>query len=257
MSKDFTLIFGTYTFSNQTFEPLGHVFKQDTPVVDIQRYNGGIALDGYQTPRKIRIKGQLFNNDEDTLHQEANIMVRALRNNGAEAQLQYRSDRYVNCKLDTNGVGLSYERGLYEHVITVDINMVAQKPYAESATLRTVTNTINNESVAIAVTNSGTRPTTPYFQFIGGASFTNNLRVDVPANSHYFNFAGPVLNGQTLIIDCSLGCVLLQSGAAFVNAISYFSGNLFLEVPESGSQTVVLNGATLTYTINSRDRYDF
>jgi hypothetical protein len=256
MASNYTLMFGTYTFSNQTFEIVGHQQGLDVPTIDIRRKNGGVTLTGYESPRKITINGTIFSTDKDSLNNEANIMFRALRNRGQEAALQYRADRFITARIDKSGLDFQFRQKLYEYVYDVKATFIAQNPYAENIDLRIVTGSLYNGVTTETITNNGTRPTRGLFTFVSGASFTNDLRVDVPANSHYFNFAGPLLNGQTLIVDCDAGSVMLQSGSSFVDAISYFGGNLFLEIPEGGAQSVIINGATLSYNIQTRDRYE-
>ena len=253
---NYTLTFGTYTFSNRTFEIQGHKQKFDTPDSDIRRKDGGVTLDGYEASRAIRINGILYSEDKDSLHNDLNTMIRAIRNQGEESALNYRADRYITARIAKQGFDFKYQKGLYEHMYKVAINMVAGNPYAEGSTLRNVAGTINNTTAVVAVTNNGSRPTRPLFTFVGGASFTNDLRVDVPGNSHYFSYSGGLLNGQSLIVDCDAGSVLLQSGITFVDAISHFGGYMFLEVPEGGAQNVIINCATLNYSIDSRDRFD-
>ena len=253
MADNYTLIYGTYTFSNQTFEIVGHKQQFDTPVEDIRRKDGGVSLDAYEQPRKIRINGIIYGTNKDSVHNDLNTLARAVRNDGDSAQFKYRSDRFVTARISREGLNTSFRKGLYEYMYDVNVVLVAENPYAESTTLRTVSGSLNDGVTTDVLTNNGSRPTRPLFTFVAGASFTNDLRVDVPANSHFFSFSGPLLNGQSLIIDCDLGCVLLQSGPTFINAISHFGGNLFLEIPEGGNQNIVINAATLNYNIDSRD----
>jgi hypothetical protein len=252
-----TLQFGTYTFPNKTFEVDGHQLSMDTPVGEIRRADRGKSLDGYIRPKKFRIRGKVYGDNADSVHNSINIMKRALHNSGLEAELYYRSDRYVNCRLAVEGINGVWEKGLYEYLMNVDAVFVAARPWAESTSLRTVTGTrTNNSAVDNGVVNNGHFPTEPLFTFVAGTwAFSNDLRVDNNGNSHWFSYGGPFVAGQTLVIDCALGCVLLQVGLTMVDAISYFAGHLFFKVEEGGTNPLVINGATLAYTIQTRDRW--
>ena len=254
--SNYTLLFGTYYFTNRTFEIAGHQQPFDTPSIDIRRKDGGVSLDANEAPRKIRINGTLYSTDKDTLHNDLNTMIRAVRNSGKEAEFKYRADRYITAQISKEGINAKFEKGLYEYLYRVDMVLVAAKPYAESTTLRTVSGLIYDGVTTDVLTNNGYLSTRPKFTFIAGASFTNDLRVEIPGNSHYFNFTGPLLNGQTLTIDCDKGSVYTHIGSdASVDAISHFGGNLFMELPEGGASNIVINAGTLSYSIESRDRY--
>jgi len=253
----FTLQFGTYTFPNQTFEIEGHNMAADVPVADIVRQDGGVVLDGYLAPRPIRINGKLYGDDIDSMHNALNIMARAVHNRGQAANLLYRSDRQVSARMDGGGFSCPFTKGLYEHLSEISIGFIAAKPYAESTTATTTTGSRTNNSATQAVINNGNYPTNPVITFIAGACFTNDLFVQNNANSLFFRFQGPMINGQTLVVDCEAGCVLLQVGLTMVEAISYFSGDLNFAIEGGGSNTLIIDAATLSYSIVSRDRWYF
>lgn len=252
----YTLAFASYTFPNQTFELQGHQLQASVPVSQIQRQNGGVVLDGYLSPKTFIINGKMYAADIDTLHESVNILKKSLHNKGQTAYLQYRSDRRTLCRLGQAGVNVIYEKGLYQYVVNVQAQMVTDRPFAESPTTRNSSRSLSAAipSLVDGLTNAGHYLSNPIFTFIPGASFTNNLHVMNDANSMGFDFIGPLLSGQTLIIDCDAGCVLFQIGTDLVDAMSYFQGDLFLAL-EEGANNLVISGATLTYSVNWKDRW--
>lgn len=253
----FTLQFSTYTFPNRTFDLQAHRINMDTPAQPIRRANGGVVLDGNILPKKFMINGKLYGNDIDTVHNALNIMVKSVHNGGSAAYLKYRSDRQVLCRLAQEGFdSVPTKKGLQEFSYDVTIGMVTDKPYAESPTQTTTSGSRTNNSATQVLTNAGNYPTRPVFTFVAGSTFLNDIFVQNNGNSHYFRYQGPLLNGQTLVVDCDAGCVLLHVGLTMVDAISYFAGDLFFEIPE-GSNTLIIDAATLNYTIKHFDRWYF
>lgn len=257
MAAIFTLQFGTFAFPNQTFEILGHELGLDTPAADIRRRDGGSVLNGYLRPKRFIIRGRVYGEDHGSVLNEINTLKRALHNGGEAANFRYEGDRYVpQVRLAGDGIAAMFEPGLYGNMYNVEAVMIAERPFSESDTQRSQTGTRTNNSALEQVVNNGNYATNPVFTFVGGTwPFSNDLRVENLGNSHWFAWAGPFLAGQTLVIDCDAGCVLLQVGLTMVDAISYFSGNLFFAIEDGGVNQLVINAATLGYTITNRDRW--
>lgn len=255
MPAPLTLQFGTYTFPNQTFEVLGHNMFLDTPVYDSRRTNNGQVFQSFMSPKTFKIRGKIYGTDIDDVHNQLTTMQRALLNKGNSASLIYRSDRFVTASLAKNGFVGNYEAGLYQYLANVDITMISPKPCAEDNAVTTVSGSRTNNSAIQSVTPGGNYPASPVFTFVAGANFSNDLRVDNNANSMYFGWSGPMVNGQTLVIDVDAGCVLLQVGLTFIDATSYFFGNMFLTLDDAQQNDLVINAATLTYSITFRKRY--
>lgn len=256
MPANFTLQFGTFTFPNQSFELEGHRIALDTPVAPVRRLDGGEVLPGYLTPKQIRINGKVFGTDKDTVHNDFITLQRAMHNAGVGASLFYRSDRYVFAQLSQAGVVGSYEKGLYEHLINVDMMLVAKRPYAEDVVTTTVTGTRNNACGTVGITPSGNYPTQGVWNIVAGTwGFTGGLSVTNPATGMSFSYAGPMTAGQTLVIDNVLGCVLLQVGLTMVDAISYFGGHLFLTLKDNTSNLLNVCGPTHSFSLSFRGRY--
>lgn len=258
MANIFTLIFGTYNFPNQTFEIDGHQISLDTPAVPIRRSNGGVVLDGFIVPKKFVIRGKIFGDDKDQVHATLIAMQRAVHNGGKSAAFRYRGDRYVpEAWLSQEGINAAFEKGLYENMYNVDLVLVARRPFAESDVLVTLTGSRTNSSAIQAATTGGDYPASPVFTVVAGTwAFMNGIRVENDGNSQFWSWGGPFAAGQTLVVDCDLGCVLLHRGSVMVDAISYFSGNLFMRLePDGVPNNLVINGATLSYSIKYRDRW--
>lgn len=257
MSFPFTLQFATYAFPNQTFEPDGHALKISLPMASLQRKNGGIIMDGFLTVKAFRINGKVYSNNIDVLHETLNILQKSLHNNGQAGNFLYRSDRQTLCRLGPDGVNVIYEKGLYQFVANVNAQFVTERPFAQSPTVRTESGSLTAAAPSFAevLLNAGHYPSNPIITFIAGANnFSNNLVVLNNANSLTFSFTGPLLAGQTLVVDCDAGCVLLHVGAAMVDAMSYIAGDLFLQL-EEGNNTLVFTGASLSYTARWSDRW--
>lgn len=250
----YTLQYGTYTFANQTFEIEGHSITSDTPVIPIRRFNGGVVHQGFLQPKAFRIKGKMYGTDIDTVHQAINIMERALHNKGDQAALKYRSDRQVQCRLGPGGIEALYEKGLYEYLANVMVQMIADEPCAEDVNTTTSSGSRTNNSAVTAMTNAGTYPTRPVWTFVAASTFLNDLFVQNNANSLWFRFQGTLVNGQTLVIDCDAGCVLLHVGAQMIDAICYLAGDLFWML-EAGSNNVVIDAASLSFSAVFRSRW--
>lgn len=257
MAAIWTLQYGTYAFPNQTFILAEQAISPDTPTYNVRRSDGGINLQGFLGPRKFTINGKVYSSDKGTARNDLQNLMKSMHNQGNIANLQYSSDRLVpRVRLAQEGIRAQIkEAGLYEYMYDVALVMIADYPFAQSLTGYTINGSRSNNSALETLTNNGNYPTNPIFTFIAGASFTNNLRVDSNANSMYFGYSGPLVNGQTLVVDCDAGCVLTQVGLTMVDSTSYFFGNMFFRIEPNGANTIVINGATLTYTITNADRW--
>lgn len=255
MTMPATLQYGTYTFPNQTFKLLELPFNMDTPIQDIQRRHGGVVLDGYATPRQYRINGKVFGTNKGSVYNELNIMQRACHNKGQKGALQHRDGWQIQARLSPTGfIPVPVNEGLYEFAYDVNIVFISEEPCAESTTLHEATGSCANNTQEEVVNNAGHFVSRPIFQFVAGTwSFLNGISVLNDANSHTFQYEGPIVAGQTLMVDCDAGCVLLQQGLTMMNAMSYIAGDIFLEL-EAGNNSLIINGATLDYTINWRDK---
>ena len=255
MTSPFQLQFATYTFPNQTFQIDDHRLDIDTPIEDIRRYDGGVIQAGYLRPKKWRINGKIYGTDVGSVHNELNTLKRSLHNKGLGASFFYRSDRYAYAQLAPGGISAVPEKGLYEYLYNVDILLVSD-PFVESITRSSESGSRSNSSEIDQVTVGGNFPTYPVFNFMAGThNFNSAIRVDNLANSFFFQFSGGLMAGQTLIVDCVAGCVLLQVGLTMIDALSYFGGNLDFILEPDGTNDVLINAATLSYTINFKNRW--
>lgn len=255
MATNLTLVFGTYTFPNQTFQIVDHRISPDTPVAPIPRRDGGEVLVHSLTPRGIRINGRLFGTDKNSVHNELNVLMKSMHNAGAGASLFYRADRFVYAELAQGGLVGQYEDGLYEHVILVDMTMVSKNPYAEGVAQGSASGSRSNSCGTVSVTPDGIYPTQAVWTFVAGHTFTGGIRVDNVLNSMSFVFSGPMTPGQTLVVDNVLGCVLLQVGLTMVDAMTLFGGDAFLELAAGVQNDLVVCAPTLNFSMVFRPRY--
>lgn len=251
----YTLAFATYIFPNQTFEIDGHRLQADTPVTPIPRFDGGVVQRGYLYPKRFSINGKAYHTDIDTLHNALNIMKKSMHNKGNPDYLKYRADRRIYCQIAPEGFDALYQKGLYQHLAEIRIGLVAPEPCAEDVNETTTNGSRTNSSSVQSLTNSGNYPTRPIFTFVAGTwAFLNDIYVINQANSLYFRYQGRLISGQTLVVDCAAGCVLLQVGVTMTDAISYIAGDLLFML-EEGANSVVIDAATLSYSIKHRSKW--
>jgi hypothetical protein len=255
MSYALTLQFGTYVFPNRTFEIVNHPLSLDVPAADIPNFDGGVSLDSSLAPKTFQINGKIFSTDKGSVYNSLNIMKRALHNKGQEAAMKYRDGWQVNCRLGPQGISaIPSKQGLYEYSYDVNFFMIADEPCIKSTTVKTESGSCTNNTVGETLTNAGHYEARPIFTFVAGTwNFLNDISVINTANSNWFDYEGPLTPGQTVVIDCDAGCVLLQVGLTMVDALSYFAGDLFFGL-EPGDNFLAIDGATVDYSIAWRDR---
>lgn len=255
MAANFTLQYGTFTFPNQTFQVADHRFTPDTPIAPVPRRDGGEVLPANLLPRMIQINGKLYGDDKDTVHASLNDLQRAVHNAGDGASLFYRADRFVYAEVAPAGLVGRYEEGLYEHVILVDMQFVAKNPYAEGVARPSLTGSRTNSCGTASVTPDGNYPTQGVWTFVAGHTFLGGISVENLLNSMGFTFAGPMVPGQTLVVDNVLGCVLLQVGLTLVDAMTWFGGHAFMQLEAGQSNSLQICGPTLDFSFLHRARY--
>ena len=254
-SVPYTMAFATYTFPNATFKLADHRLDIDTPSADVRRRDGGVILDGYLKQKRWRINGKLYGTDEGSVHSALNIMSQALHNRGVGASFFYMADRYAFASLAPGGVIATPSEGLNGYLYDMDIVLISD-PFVESITRLSDGGSRANSSSIEQVTTGGNYPACPVFTFVAGTwAFSSPVRVENLANSYFFQYSGPILAGQTLVIDLCGGCVLLHVGATMVDAISYFGGNLDFILEAGGTNDLIINAPTLDYTIDYRNRW--
>lgn len=252
-----TLVFGTFIFPNATFKVQAHRMDIDTPSAATPRMDGGEVLRGSLTPRMFALNGMLWGVDRDSMHNQFITMQRAVHNAGAGASFYYRPDRYVFAQLSQGGMQATPRQGLYEHMLDVDILLVAKKPYAESIQTSSDSGSLSNSCTTKSLTPIGNYPTQPVWTIVSGATWgsLDSFRVTNVLNSNAFIFYGPMVSGQTLVIDNALGSVLMQVGLTMVDAMSLFGGNVFLQLEPGVQNDLLVCGPTLSFSLQYRGRY--
>jgi len=251
----YTLQYGTYTFPNQTFQLKEIPTTIVTPLQDLRRRDQGKGLDGRLAGRSYKINGKIFSLDKASLWNALNIMNKSIHNQGEVGDLKYRDDNIsAKCRMSRE-LRAKPGKGLYEHLHDIDAVFISAHPYVAGLTVNTLTGSITGAPSVISPNNAGNFPTNPIFTFVGGTwAFSDDIAVENVGNSHQFSYEGPIAAGQTLLIDCDAGCVLLHVGATMVDAISYFSGDLFFELDE-GVNTLIIDGATFDYEMDWYHRW--
>ena len=252
-----TLVFGTYTFPNATFKIQAHRLDIDTPSAATPRMDGGEVLLGSLTPRMFAINGQLWSTDRDSMHNSFITLQRAVHNAGVGASFYYRPDRYVFAQLSQAGMQATPRQGLYEHMVDVDMVLVAKKPYAESIQMSSDSGSLANSCSVRQLTPIGNYPTQGVWTIVSGATWSalDSFRVTNVLNSNSFIFYGPISVGQTLVIDNVLGSVIMQVGMTMVDAMSLFGGNVFMQLEPGVQNDLVVCGPTLSFSLQYRGRY--
>lgn len=251
-----TLQYGTFTFPNQTFKIVENPFQMDTPIFDIQRKIGGVVEDGFPAPKVVHINGKIYGTDKGSVSNELNILQMSVHNKGLGSTLIYRDGWQMrNVHLAPAGfVATPASDGTYEFAYIIDIFMATADPFVESVVTHTASGSMANDTQSKTLNNAGHFMGRPIFTFVAGTwDFSNQLSVLNVASSHTFQYEGPIVAGQTLVVDCDGGCVLLQEGVTMVNAMSYSAGDIFMDL-EPGDNLVLLTGATIGFSIAWKDR---
>lgn len=255
MTVPYTLQFATYTFPNATFKLADHRLDIDTPSVDVRRRDGGVTIQGFLKQKRWRINGKLYGTDEGSVHSALNIMSQSLHNRGIGASFLYMADRYAFASLAPGGLTATPEEGLNGYLYNMDIALISD-PFVEAITVSRKTGTRVNNSAIDTVAVGGNYPAAPVFTFVGGTwAFNSPILVQNLANSYFFQYSGPVIAGQTIIVDCAAGSVLLQVGVTMIESISHFGGNLDFILEPNVTNDLMISGATLSYAIDYRNRW--
>lgn len=243
----FTISFGDYSFPNQTFEIAELPLENNIQENDIPRRHGSVIQTPYLNSRKIRIKGTLHSNSSTTTQQQLMVMQAALM--VGERAMQYRSDRYINCRMKS--MKPSFPEGLDMTIVAVDINMVAGVPffYSAGASYSDV-QTPSGVTLLFDIGNGGNVFSEPVFSICAtGGTISDDIELKNVTNGQLFKFRGAVGNGLTIVID-SAELTVLNNGA---DGLSNFEGD-FLTL-EAGTNTLQFAGMTCRLTTKYKYRW--
>jgi len=232
----FTISFGDYSFPNQTFEIAEFPLENKIQENDIPRRHGSVIQAPYLGSRKIRIKGTLHSSSSTTTQTQLMAMQAALL--AGEKALQYRSDRYINCRL--KNLKPSYPQGLDMAVIAIDISLIAGVPffYSAGASYSDTQTPSAGVTISFGIGNGGNVFSEPIFSICAtGGTISDNIWLKNVTNSKILQFRGTVPNGATIVIDTDL-LTVLNNGA---DGLSNFEGD-FITL-EAGTNTMQFVGA--------------
>jgi len=243
----YTLMFGSYTFPNQTFEveslPLVNNIKQNT----VPRRHGSIIQDPYLKARKIKVKGTIHNATRATAWTEFMDMQEALL--ASEDKFYHRADRYVNCCC--NKITPKFAEGTDKGVININIDFISQDPffYMAAASYSDVNNPVG-VTLSFNINGLGNVFAEPIIYICAtGGTITDEIQLENQTTKELFVFNGVVNNGVTLEIDTKDFTV--ENNA--VDGISEFGGD-FLTVA-AGSNLFRFVGATCRVTVEHKSRW--
>ncbi len=244
----FTLLFGDYTFPNQTFEIKGLDAANDIKEDKIPRRHGAIFETPYLGSRKIKIHGFIHNSTVEASHTELMAMQAGLL--ASEKAFQYRSDRYINCR--TKSIKADQVEGTDKAVFEVDIELAAGNPFflSTGASYSDEQNAIKGPTLLFDIGNGGNVFSEPDFSFCAtGGTISDDLILTNLTNNKSLKFRGVIANGVTLIVD-SEDFTVLDNG---VDGLSNFEGDFItLDVGTNSFQFV---GATCRITTEHKYRW--
>lgn len=244
----FTLLFGDYTFPNQTFEVQGFPIKNAIKENAVPRAHGSIIPTPFLKSRSFRIRGFIHNaSNEDSLTQLL-AMQRALL--AGEKEFYSRGDRYIKARADE--VEASPAKGTDGAVLECDIRMIASVPFFYSAGASysagfTVTGTTYNFDVY----SGGNVFAEPVIYFYAsGGTITDNIKLTNTSNGNeLLRYRGTLPAGATLKVDADTLEVLVNGA----DGLSNFEGDFLSLV--AGTSTFQYVGGDCRLTVEHKYRW--
>jgi len=240
----YTLMFGSYTFPNQTFEVVNLPINNGISEDNIPRKQGALIQTPYLKARKIKIKGAIYNATRESAWTELMDLQSNLLS--GEGKFYHRSDRYIDCY--TKKINPKFAKGTDKGVIDLEIELVAQNPYfiAAGASTSDAFNVTGDYNFNINGLGKAFEEPKIYICATGG-EITDEIKFTLGSKS--FSFRGTVANGKTVEIDTKE--VTVENNSA--DGLSQFEGD-FLTV-EAGSNAFQYEGFTGRLTIEHRPRW--
>jgi len=242
----YTLMFGDYTFPNQTFEVVSLPIINNVKEDNIPRKHGSIIQTPYLKARKIKIKGTIHNATRATAWTELMAMQAALL--ASEDKFYHRSDRYIDCYCKK--LTPKFAEGTDKGVINTEIELVAQVPFfiAAGASVSDAFNVTGDYSFNINGLGNAFEPPIIYICATGG-TITDEIQLTNNTNDRVFSFRGVLGNGLTLEIDTKEVTVEVNA----VDGLSQFEGDFLTIV--AGSNAFAYEGFTCRLTVEHRSRW--
>ncbi len=248
----FTLLFGDYTFPNQTFEVQDFTIDNDIQEDNIPRQHGSVIQTPYLKSRTIKIKGFIHHSTVEASHAEFLAMQKALL--ASEGNFQYRSDRYIKCY--TKKIQPDSKEGTDRAVMEITIQMVAQNPFFYSAgvSISDVQTPVKGTTLLFDIGNAGDVFSEPIYKICaidgltGGAIDDDVIFVNL-TNNKSFRFRGVIASGVTLEINAE-ELTVLNNG---VDGLSNFEGDF--ATLDAGTNSFQYVGATCRFTTEYKKRW--
>ena len=243
----FTLMFGSYTFPNKTFEIVNLPLENNIKEESIPRKHGTIMRDPFLKSRKIKIEGIIHNSTEASSLTELMALQAALL--AGEDKFYHRSDRYIDCYLKK--FTPDFIKGTDKSIISVKVELLAQVPFfiAAGASVSDVSNATGS-TLSFNINNNGNAFSEPIIYICAtGGTINDEIQLKNVTKDDIFNFRGILNNGLTLQIDTK-DYEVLNNG---VDGISDYEGDFLTVV--AGSNNFQFVGMTCRITIEHRDRY--
>lgn len=243
----FTLLFGDYTFPNQTFEVDGFDLKNKIGRNSIPRRHGSIIQKPYLDSRVFRVRGKIHNNVEATSHAQLLALQAGLLN--GEQKFFCRSGWYI--KAYAADIKSQYVLGTDKAVVDVDISMAAQVPFfvADGATNNDVT-AASGTTTSFEVFSGGNVFSEPVISFYAnGGTISDNIQLTNQTNENQImRFRGTVANGTTLQVNTE-DLTMLVNG---VDGISWLEGDFISLL--AGTNTFEFVGSDCQITVGHKYR---
>lgn len=239
-----TILYGDYSFPNQSFEVKGFPLDAVLDEADLPRRAGVKVQATRLGPRSLRITGKIYRSDldPDAAQDQLDLMAGKILNNGRQ-KLQYRSDRYVWAY--GKSFSHAYQEGLYPVFGDVEAIFEADDPYIYSTTLTGVSQTLQTLTGGCSlftIQNPGYWRVLPIIRFVAGITVTNQILLQDQTNGQRFQWHGTLTPGMTLTIDASAQSVTLGDGT---DGLTQFEGD-FMELAGL-TNTMRFFGATMLF----------
>jgi phage-related protein len=242
----FTLMFGSYSFPNQTFEIAGLPIENNIQETKIPLKHGSNISTPYLNSRKIRISGTLHNQLSEDTHTQLLDMQEALL--AGEGKFYYRSDRYANCYV--KNIKPVYEEGTDKAVARIEIDLVAQDPFLYSETPYSAAEDASGTTHSFDVFSGGDVFAEPNIYFYAsGGTISNNLLLQNLTTGEQMRWRGILNPGQTLSVNSGD----MEVSYDILDGMSIFEGDFPTLLPGTNSFQFV--GEDCRITVEHRWRY--
>lgn len=244
----FTLLFGDYTFPNQTFEVQDRSIDNDIQEGNIPRQHGSVIQMPYLKSRTLKITGMIHSSTVEASHTALLAMQKALL--AGEGNFQYRSDRYIKCY--TKKFSPAPKEGTDNSVMEVTIQMVAQNPFFYSAgiSISDVQTPVKGTTLAFSINNQGDVFSEPIFKICAtSGAFNDDALIINLTNNKSLRFRGTIASGMTIEIDAEK-LTVKNNG---VDGISNFEGD-FITL-DAGTNLFQYVGATCRFETEYKKRW--